>query len=146
MTIENLRKKYSESELSSIPGDNELRYKAFAPLFRSRSLHDGNKVVYHCRVTVLARLVDVVISGERLSAKLDVIQFIGFKHSPTITRILREHGFGGSWSRMRLVGSSVNVPYASWSVWPEKHLVKEVEDLLREGRSQEVLENLNKDQ
>ena len=37
MTIAELKIKYTESEISSIPGDDALRFAAFAPLFQNLS-------------------------------------------------------------------------------------------------------------
>ena len=65
MTFNDLRKQYTEDELSYFPGKKRLRYKMFAPFFQNLF---ENKVVYRERFIVIARLEDIEITPKGLGA------------------------------------------------------------------------------
>lgn len=137
MTIEELRRDYSEEELSYFPGDGELRYRLFAPLFAD--LHE-NKVVYRERFVAVVRLENIKITPEffeATAAPLINIEFSGdWKPEPPA----EPWTFGGVWSALCLLGSGISAPYAGWTIWPEPKLVPEVERLAQNGEFERALE------
>ena len=137
MTIKELNSNYSQEELSSFPGDNELRYKLFSPLFQN--LHE-NKIIYYEKIIGIVKLKDIVITPERYEATAipcsviergDEIDSYFFKKP--------EWTFSAIWSWMLLSGESLTVPYAGWSIWCDPEIVKKVEELTLKKKFREAL-------
>ena len=124
MNFNDLRKQYTEDELSYFPGKKRLRYTMFAPFFQN--LFD-NKVIYHERFIVIARLKDIEITPKGFGAK--AIPLLSIKQIEPPYDVLDEPWhFGGPWDWMRLIGNAINMPYAGWTIWPEYDRVKKVEE------------------
>ena len=66
MKLSDLYKSYTEEELQYSEGDSTIRFRAFSPFFQN--LHEG-KVIYCEKFMCIARLDDLTITPERLSAK-----------------------------------------------------------------------------
>jgi len=137
MTIPELKSNHSVSDLSSFPGDKQLRYDLFSPLLKNLF---ENKVVYHERFTGIIKLEDVVITPERFEAT--AIPYLLIEKSERLDRIFfrsPKWAFGSQWQYMRLIGDSINVPYANWSIWCEPYIVKKVEELTVKKMFREAL-------
>ncbi|MCW1916514.1 hypothetical protein OJ996_23205 [Luteolibacter sp. GHJ8] len=123
MTFEELRKKYTEDELSYFPGDAGLRFDAFSPILSD--LYE-DKIVYCERFVAVVSLRDIELSPKGFGATCT--PFLAFERPGDFRSLIpdREWSFRGPWDWMRLIKNSINVPYAGWTIWPEKDRVKEV--------------------
>lgn len=126
MTIKELRSNYAE-ELALFPGEGKLRYELLSPVLRN--LHES-KVVYYEKFIGIVRLEDIKITSEEFLAIANSYLLIE-RHSrfdPYFFKI-KKWKFGAKWKYMRLLGSSINVPYANWTIWCDPDTVKAVEEL-----------------
>jgi hypothetical protein len=131
MTISELRHTYTPAEICSYPGDPELRFHAFAPLFRS--LHHNRVVYRESRFYVIATLSDLELTPRGLSATARLYRKI---ERSTIGEVIYPEDpwrFACRWGDLRLVGIALNAPYISFTLWPEASLVSEVERLVNAG-------------
>jgi len=128
MTLQEINSKYSWKELSSMPGDGELRRNLFSPFLTD--LHE-NKIIYYERFLCVAILKDIIITPELFEAT--AVSHI------KIERPDGEHSyypkkpcwtFGAAWPYMRLLGDHFGT-YGGWLIWTDKELVKTVEELAR---------------
>jgi len=127
MTFNDLRKRYTEEQLSYSPGDAQLRYKLFAPFLQN--LYE-DKIVYYERFIVIARLEDVEITPKRFGAT--AIPLLSVRRIEPPYKVDDEPWqFGGPWADMRLIKNSINMLYAGWSIWPEYDRVKAVEEAIK---------------
>jgi hypothetical protein len=135
--IESLRSKYSREDLNSLPGDHDLRFKIFSPIFAN--LHE-NKIVYQERFLALVRLENIDISSEGFEATAVPYRLIE-RGVPELDSRFPDHKweFGATWSHMTLAGNSIRAPYANWNAWCDPSLVKAVEELMEEGNTQGAL-------
>lgn len=138
MTIQELRNKYSEEELSKFPGDKQLRFEMFSPLFQN--LYE-QKVIYSEKILGIVQLKDVIITPEKFKATAIPIQCIRREHEfDELFAELEVWDFYSSWDWMLFSNDgSISVPYASWTVWTEPALVKKVEKLCDAGDYEEAL-------
>lgn len=137
MTILQLKENYSSHDLSYYPGDRQLRYKLFAPLFIN--LHE-NKLVYRERFIGIIKVEDVVITPERFQAT--AVPYLLIERNNRFDKFFfrkPKWTFCATWDHMRLIDNSINVPYANWTVWCEPELVKEVEQLTIEKNYREAV-------
>jgi hypothetical protein len=139
MTIEELRKKYTSNELSCFPGNKELRYTAFAPLFEN--LYE-NKMIYHEHgVGWLIRVENLEITDQEFSATAVVIcmLYVKLRNPKGNFMKLKQWDFSASWDWISLCrGNHFHVPYASFSIWIEEERIKRVEALIAENRTDET--------
>jgi len=130
MTFNELRKIYTSSELSSLPGDAKLRKEAFSPILSD--LYE-NKVIYQERFCCVVSLSEIELTTKGFQARC--IPFAKMAPIGTYCWEPPEEGWlmGGAWSTMRLSGNSINALYAGWTIWPEKDRVREVCKILTTG-------------
>ena len=129
MTFQQLREQYTENQLSYSPGDEQLRYKLFAPFFLNLF---ESKVVYSEKFIVIARLEDMEITPKRFGAT--AIPLLSVKRIEPPYKVDDEPWhFGGSWDMMRLIRNSINMLYAGWTIWPEYDRVKAVEEAVKKN-------------
>ena len=124
MTFNDLRKYYTEDELSYFPGNTELRYKLFAPFFENLF---ENKVVYYEKILVIVRLEDIEITPERFEAKAIPLLRVKKDDESPYRLPTQAWTFGGTWDSMVLGGNSISMPYVGWTIWPEADRVQKVE-------------------
>ena len=126
MTLQEINSKYSWKELSSMPGDGDLRRELFTP--HLKDLYE-NKIIYYERFACVAIVEDIEITRE------------GFKATATPYLKIKEAGpaqyfpqkswtFGSRWDHMRLLSDHFGT-YCLWLIWTDKELVKTVEELAR---------------
>jgi hypothetical protein len=130
MTFRDLRSKYTRDELSYFPGDAALRFDAFSPILSD--LYE-DKVVYCERFVCVVSLRNIEISAKRFKATCVPILPIERTGSFRRTAPEEEWDFSAPWDWMTLANNSINVPYAGWTIWPEKDRVREVIRLARAG-------------
>ena len=135
MTIPELRKKYTNGELTSTRGDQEFRYLALSPLLTN--LYE-KKVVCHDRFTSIIRLDDLEITPIQFQATAVrhlLIDSGAFrrKRLPPEKWVL-----SANWAYLRLAGSSLCV-YSGWIMWTDPEMVKKVEQLVLEEKFKEAL-------
>ena len=123
MTFDELRTKHTEDELSHFPGDAGFRFGAFSPILSD--LHE-DKIVYRERFICVVLLHDIELSPRGFGATCIPILPIELTGSFRPMPPEKEWSFRGTWDWMRLLKNSINVPYAGWTIWPEKDRVKEV--------------------
>ena len=136
ITIHQLKIKYTENELSSFPGDNTLRFQAFAPLFSNLF---ENKIVYYERFMCIACLENIEITPERFSATAILQLRIERKNQSPKFFPTKPWGFGSVWSLMVLNNNSISVPYAGWTIWTERERVQTVEQCVLKSNFNEAL-------
>lgn len=137
MTIEELKTKYSEEELSNFPGDKKLRYEMFAPLFNN--LYE-QKVIYCEKVLGIVRLDEITITPDLFKATAVPDRCVVRNNDlDDIFMELPKWTFSANWDWMRLIDESINVPYANWTIWTDPKLVKVVEKLCHDKDYDEAL-------
>ena len=138
MTIQELKARYTEDELSRFPGDKKLRWEMFAPLFQN--LHE-QKVIYYEKVLGIVKMEDLIITPDRFEATaIPHLCIIRKNEFDELFDDLPNGTFSSSWDWMRLLDDeSINVPYANWTVWTDPDLVKEVERLCKSEKFNEAL-------
>lgn len=105
MYIKELHKNYPDSALSYLPGDRELKFKAFSPLFEN--LYE-NKVIYNEKFMCLAKLEIVNLTSWGFKARatpLLEIERVDLSRKSFIPT--KPWSFGGSWEFALLCGSSI---------------------------------------
>lgn len=137
MTIDELKRNYSEDDLSHFMGDNELRYRLFSPFFSN--LHE-NKVVYRERFVCLVRLENIEITPEGFSSTAVPLIHIEFTGDWRPEPPPEPWEFGAVWKAMCVWNNGFSAPYASWTIWPDPELVREVERLALKGEFERALE------
>lgn len=138
MTIQELKSNYSSTGLSSFPGDNELRYKLFAPLLQN--LHK-DKIIYYEKFMGIVKLQDIKITPERFEAT--AIPYVLIERGNRFENFFvttKSWTFRASWLSMRLIGESFSVPYAGWSIWCEPELVRQVEEFTLNKKFHEAMQ------
>ena len=137
MTIQELKAKYTEDELSLFPGDKKLRYEIFSPLFNN--LYES-KLIYYEKVIGIVKVKDLVMTPELLKVTVAPDQcIIRNNQFDSIFSELPDWTFSASWDWIRLIDHSLNVPYANWTVWTEPELVKVIEQLCLDKDYEEAL-------
>lgn len=135
--IKNLSSKFTDEELSCFPGNNQLKYEAFSPIFKNLF---QNKIVYSERFIGLVKLEDVVITPERFKAT--AIPYLPIERKHKFDQFFfrkPKWTFGSDWQFMRLIGNSINVPYANWTIWFDPETIKLVEELIQSNKMKEAL-------
>jgi len=140
MTIYELKQSYSEHDLSYFPGDNDLRYRLFSPLFTNLF---EDKVIYRERFICVVRLENIMITSEELSADAVPLTHIEFTGEWRPEPPAEPWTFGGVWSAVCLSANHISAPYGGWTVWPEAELVREVERLAHQGEFERALDLLS---
>ncbi|WP_420577505.1 hypothetical protein [Ekhidna sp.] len=136
-TIQELKAKYTEDELSSFPGDKKLRYEIFSPLFEN--LYE-EKVIYYEKIIGIVRIEDLTMTPDSFQAKAIPHQCIERnKGLDDLFDQLETWTFGSSWDHIRLIDHSLNSIYAGWTVWTDPELVKVIEKLCRNKDYKEAL-------
>lgn len=130
MTFDELRKKYTDNELSYFPGDANLRREAFTPVLTD--LYE-NKIVYYEKFICVVALSEIELTEDGFRAKCTPEIPIMREGYPGPSSPTEQWKFGGKWDWMRLINNSINVPYAGWSIWPEKERVRQVIELASRG-------------
>ena len=136
MTIQELKSKYTEKELSWFPGDMELRYQLFSPFFHN--LYE-NKLVFNGRMMGIVKIETMEITPARL--RLSFIPYLCIKQNNRNDELFFSRPkwtVTGSWNWMLLGNNSISVPYASWSIWFEPAFVKMIEELTLKQNFDEV--------
>ena len=128
MKLSDLYKTYTEDELQYSEGDSAIRFRAFSPFFQN--LHEG-KVIYYEKFMCIARLDDLKISPERLSAI--AVPVTPIDRGPRYTIPSKPWGIGMQWSCMMLRFGGLGNPYVGWTVWPEVERVQAAEKLISSG-------------
>lgn len=123
MNENNLNQKYSEIDLSAIPGNCQLRYELLSPLFDN--LYE-NKIIYHERLTYIATLENIKITPELFEATVVPCLLIK-KDTPMEKRLLRLSK-KSSWTiaaKWNYIGYRDNWlhAYSSWNMWCDPILV-----------------------
>jgi len=139
MTIQELRKKYTEYELCHFPGNMELRYEAFAPLFEN--LHENKMIYYEKGVGWLICVKNFEITPQGFSATAIPICVLFNNNRMNLggSSLLKEWKFSATWSWMLLCDdNSFAIPYASFSIWIEADIIREVEKLIAENKIEET--------
>lgn len=127
---------FSPNDLSNFPGNTQLRFEAFSPIFKGLF---ENKIVYHERFTRLVLLENISITPERFFAKAIPLALI--KSGTRLERFnsKKPWEFGAVWSHICYSDNQLVAPYANWSIWFEPILVKQVEGLVLQEKFQEAL-------
>ena len=141
MKLSDLYKSYTEEELQYSEGDSTIRFRAFSTFFQN--LHEG-KVIYYEKFMCIARLDDLTITPERLSAKavpVTPIARIGMPESmiQRYTTPQKPWNIGMQWSWMMLNGGGLGNPYVGWTIWPEVGRVQAVEKLIAAGNIEGIM-------
>lgn len=136
MTIDQLKIKYTERELSSFPGNNTIKFQAFTPLFSNLF---ENKIVYYKRFMCIACIENIEITPERFSATAISQLKIERRNQRLKFFPVKPWGFSSVWSHMLLINNSITVPYAGWSIWTDPNLVKAVEQCTLKSNFDEAL-------
>lgn len=145
MTFDDIRTQYTEGELTSFPGDPQLRYKAFLPILSN--LYQS-KIVYRERMAVSVVLLsdfEIDAKGFRGHCKSEII----ILESPVeMVNEAFEEGwhFGGGWEDTRLIGNALNAPYIGWTIWPEKDRVRRVIERAEAGDIEGALALISRDE
>lgn len=137
MTIDELRENYTADELSHFPGDGDLRYRLFSPLFADLF---ENKVIYRERFVCVVLLENIEINPEFFNATAIPLINIELSGEWRPEPPSEPWEFGGVWSALCLWNKGISAPYASWTIWPEPDLVREVERLALDGEFELALE------
>ena len=127
MTLDDVRKNYTESELSDFPGDDPLRFQAFSPFLQNLF---EDKVVYCEHYMWIVHLRDLRISEEGFRVTAVPNQYILRRRIVAPDPPQEPWDFGGGWKWIRLVGHSLNCFPGGWSIWPEAGRVQAVEQCL----------------
>lgn len=125
MTFKELRQKYTDKELSFLPGDPQLRYEAFGPIL-SDLFQD--QIVYRERMAlsvVSLRDFEIDAKGFRGHCK-SVITIVESPFDPINETFAEGWYFGGGWEDTRLIGDALNASYIGWTIWPERDRVRRV--------------------
>lgn len=133
-----LRSKYDDKTLSDFPGDNQLHYEIFSPIFKNLF---QNKVVYYERFIGIVKLEDIVITPERFQAT--AIPYLCIERKQRVDEFFfrkPKWTFSAQWQSMRLIGNSINVPYANWTIWFDPETIKLVEEFVNSNKMKEALD------
>jgi hypothetical protein len=131
MNILEIRMNYTEEDICSYPGNNELRFKAFAPLFQN--LHQGRVVYRERNFYVIASLSNLQLTPQGLAANAEIHRKIE-RYTPVEVRYPQKPWrFSCPWRDLRLVNLALNAPYIGFTIWPENSLVSKVERLVNAG-------------
>lgn len=134
MSLEELNLKYTDDELRRIPGDALLRFNILSPILMD--LHES-KVVYRERFVCVVSLQDVEISPTGFRATCRPFHPIDPEPASN-PKLLDKWRCSSSWELMGVGVNSIGSPWAGWTIWPEKDLVKEVIQLASAGKFQSV--------
>lgn len=137
MTIEQLRAKYTEKDLSNFLGDKALRYAMFAPLFENLF---EQKVIYHEKIMGIVKLKDVIITPDSFTATAVPHLCINRRNDfDDLFFQLEDWTFSAGWDWMLMSDDgSIGVPYAGWTIWTDPILVERVERLCEEKKYDEA--------
>ena len=136
MNISELCEKYTHGELTSMPGDKQLRYEALSPLFNN--LYE-NKVIYHERVTSIIRLENIVLTPDKFEATAIRLKlFEPISNSFKRFASLNSWTIGANWAYLTLDKKGCLCPYSGWLMWIEPELVKKVEELTNKSNFEEA--------
>ena len=141
MKLSDLYKTHTEEELEYSEGDASIRFRAFSPFFKN--LHEG-KVIYYQKFMCIARLDELMITPEGLSAKAIPVTPIPRSGVPPnmsqrYTTPSGPWNIAMEWSWMMLSGGGLGNPYVGWTIWPEVERVQAVEELLQKGDTEAVM-------
>ena len=136
MTLVEINSKYSEKDLCSIPGDENLRRELYLPFLQD--LYQ-NKIVYYERFCCVAIVENLVITPEYF--EVTAVPFIKIERAGSMFPYYpaKPWTFGVRWDTMRLIRDHF-AGYGSWAIWTEKDLVKTVEELARKREFETALE------
>jgi hypothetical protein len=129
-----LKTKYTAAELSSYPGDDALRFAAFAPLFQN--LH--KLVYYEAGFYAIVSVTDLTLTPTGFSAVAEITKKIE-RADIQIRHPEEPWHFSCHWGGLRLVNRAINAPYVSFTLWPDAALVAEVERLVDEDKCTEAI-------
>jgi hypothetical protein len=144
MTFKDLHTQYTERELSSFPGDSQLRHEAFLPILSN--LHQS-RIVYRERMAVsVVLLSDFEIDAKGFRGHCMSEMIILESPIEMVNETFKEGWyFGGGWEDTRLIGNALNAPYAGWTIWPEKDVVRKVIELTEAGNLNGALALISRD-
>lgn len=143
MTILEIKKKYSHSDLFSGNINFDLRHKIFSSLFDNLF---ESKVVIHDRFTCIAKIERFEILPEYFTVFIVPQTFIP-TGTPSDKRMLRaferlQRGWEASckWEHMSFADDCLcSSPYACWLMWIDSELVKKVESLVSDNKFDDAL-------
>ena len=137
MTIKELHQNYSQHDLSYFPGDRNLRFELFSPIFNNLF---ENKVVYHERFTGIIQLENITLTPERFEATaVPLLQIVkGSRLDKFYPK--KPWGFSAVWEHIRLIDTCLNSVYGGWNIWCDPETVKRVEELVKEEKYKEALD------
>lgn len=127
MTIQEIRDSYPPGLWSNYPGDRQLRYELYAPLFTR--LHE-HKIVIRDRIQGLVTVKEVLLS--QVGFEIKVEPYLCIKGHPRYDDLFfkkAEYTFGARWEYVMLGNGYLNAAMISWALWVEPDLVREVERL-----------------
>lgn len=110
----------------------------FTPYFKNLY---KNKVVYHERITFLARMENIEILEDRFRAIIIPELQISNRN-----RGINPYGFpkswniGCTWEHLRIFDDCLAATYVSWLLWTDPILVEKVEKLTLDEKYKEALE------
>jgi hypothetical protein len=140
VTIAELKTKYTAGELSSYPGDDALRFAAFAPLFENLY----KLIYYEAGFYAIVSVTDLSLTPERLSGVAQITKKI-IRPDIQIGHPEQPWRFSCHWGGLRLVGRAINARYISFTLWTDAALVAEVERLVDEDKCTEAIGILRKE-
>jgi hypothetical protein len=126
---------FPPNDLSNFPGNSQLRFAAFSPIFKGLF---ENKIVYHERFTRLVLLENISITRVRFFAKAIPLALIKAGTCLEGSYSTKPWVFGAIWSHICYSDSQLVAPYANWSIWFEPILDKQVEGPVLQEKFQEA--------
>ena len=136
--IKNLHSKYSVEDLCSCPGNTQLRYEIFSPLFHN--LYQ-NKAVYRERFSCIISLENIIITPESfLATAVPIVLIKGGSRSDKYFSTEKKWEFGAVWSHITLSGTHLASYWANWGIWCDPQTVMTVENLVLQNQMEEALD------
>jgi len=135
MTLEEINSKYSWKELSSMPGDGELRRNLFSSFLTD--LYE-NKIIYYERFACVAYIKDIIITPELFEAT--AVPYLELKRAGGGPQYYPNEPwtFSASWAYMRFLGDHFGT-YGGWLFWTDQETLKTVEKLARKNEFEAAL-------
>lgn len=135
MTTKELREKYTMEELSSFPGDMELRHKIFSPLFEN--LYESRMIYHEGGNGWLIQAENITITNEGFEAAAIPICLL-YKRPNRSSPNIKSWTFSFTWDWVCLSGDHFSVLYAGYSVCVDEEKIKRIEKLISENRLNET--------
>lgn len=105
---------FQPNDLSNFPGNTQLRFEAFSPIFKGLF---ENKIVYHKRFTRLVLLENISITPERFFAFAVPLSFIRSGLCLERFYLDKPWAFVAFWRNIFYGDNHLFALYANWSIW-----------------------------